>query len=77
MSESIHLTSKEQEKITVMKFVLDGKMTNTQAATMLKLSLRQVKRLKKKVREQGVSAVIHQLKGKTGNHHLKLSLKEI
>lgn len=76
MPHSTQLTSKEQERFSVLNSLLKGKITNTKAATMLRLSLRQVKRLKKKVREKGASAVVHQLKGGGGNHHIDLSLKE-
>jgi transposase len=69
------LTPQEQERLDVVNLLLKGEMTNDQAATQLKLSIRQIKRLKKKVREEGVSAVVHQLKGKTGNHHLPREIK--
>lgn len=76
MPDCIQLTTKEQTRLDLINAVLGGKMTNSQAAAMLGLSLRQVKRLKKKVKEQGGHAVIHQLKGQAGNHHLAKSLKE-
>ncbi len=76
MPQSTQLTSKEQERFSVLNSLIKGKMTNAQAATVLKLSLRQVKRLKKKVREKGANAVVHQLKGGGGNHHIDLSIKE-
>lgn len=71
-----HFTLKEQEKLNTLNLCIQKKMTNAQAATMLRLSVRQVKRLKKRVREQGASAVIHQLKGRIGNHHHDLSTKQ-
>lgn len=76
MSNTAQLTVKEQEKSNIMQSLLNGTITNAQAATILKLSLRQIKRLKRKVREQGTQAVIHQLKGKPSNHHLDLAVKE-
>lgn len=68
-------TIKEQEKITVITALLQGKITNSQAATTLKLSLRQIKRLKKKVGEKGNEALVHQLKGKISNHHIDETIK--
>lgn len=76
MPQSTHLTSEEQEKFNVLNSLIKGEMTNAKAATMLKLSLRQVKRLKRGVREKGANAVIHQLKGRGGNNHIDLSIKE-
>lgn len=76
MQQLTHLTAKEQERFNVLNSLIKGKLTNAQAATVLRLSLRQVKRLKKKFREKGASAVVHQLKGGGGNHHIDLSIKE-
>lgn len=69
-------TTKEQEKITVITALLQGKITNGEAATTLKLSLRQIKRLKKAVREKGGEALIHQLKGRVSNHHIDEAIKD-
>ena len=76
MPQSTHLTAKEQEKFSVLNTLIKGEITNAQATTMLRLSLRQVKRLKKKMKEKGINAVIHQLKGRGGNNHIDLSIKE-
>lgn len=73
---STRLTQREQEKLTVITDTLSGKITKAQAATMLGISARQVKRLKSKIREQGAVAVIHQLKGKQSNHHIEATIKE-
>lgn len=69
-------TQKEQEKLAIIQGTLTGKLTNEQAAIMLGISIRQIKRLKKKVREEGTLAVVHGLKGKQSNHHIDLSIKE-
>ncbi len=69
-------TQKEQEKLAIIQGTLMGKLTNERAAIMLGISTRQIKRLKKKVREEGEEAVVHRLKGKQSNHHIDLSIKE-
>lgn len=73
---STKLTQKEQERLSVITDTLSGKITKAQAATILGISTRQVKRLKSKVRENGATAVIHQLKGKVSNHHIADFIKE-
>jgi hypothetical protein len=73
---AVSLTSKEQEKLTVITDCLDGRITKAQAAVILGISTRQVKRLKSKIRKYGALAVIHQLKGKQSNHHIDESVKE-
>jgi transposase len=72
----IKLTNREEEKLTVINDCLSGKITKAQAATMLGISTRQIKRLKNKVREQGAEGVIHHLKGKQGNHHIEQAIKD-
>lgn len=74
MSE--YLTPQEQERLVIIKDTLTGKTTNAKAAIMLGISTRQIKRLKKKVREEGTIGIIHRLKGKQSNHHIDLSIKE-
>lgn len=61
--------------MTIITALFQGKITNGQAATTLKLSLRQIKRLKKKVREQGTKALVHQLKGRASNNHFNEVIK--
>lgn len=70
------LTQREQERLAIISSTLSGTRTNDQAAKMLGISTRQIKRLKKKVRAEGAIAVIHQLKGRPSNHHLEPSIKE-
>lgn len=69
-------TQKEQVKCTVINQVLKGEITNGKAAVILGISSRQVKRLKKKVREEGEHGVIHKLKGEGSNHRIDPSLKQ-
>jgi hypothetical protein len=73
---SIRLTQKEQEKFAIITDALSGKITKAQAAVMLGISTRQIKRLKGQIREHGSVAVIHKLKGKESNHHIQKDIKE-
>lgn len=70
------LSQKEQEKLDIIKKALCGELSNGQAAAMLHVSSRQIKRLKKKVQEEGPEGVVHKLKGKKSNHHLDPDVKE-
>lgn len=71
MATEPRLTKREEEKLAVINDCLSGKITKAQAATILGISTRQVKRLKSSVREEGVLAIIHKLKGKQSNHHIE------
>lgn len=59
MATGSDLTKREQEKLAVINDCLSGSITKAQAATMLGISPRQIKRLKSKVRENGAEAIIH------------------
>lgn len=76
MAAKPHLTKREQEKLAVITDALSGKITKAQAAIILGISTRQVKRLKSKVRESGALAVVHKLKGKQSNHQIDQIIKE-
>lgn len=68
-------TSEEQDKFTIITDTLKGRITNDQAAKILHISSRQVKRLKKNVRLHGAQAVVHRLKGRQSNNHIEESIK--
>lgn len=73
---SAQFTQKETEKLQIINQAIAGTITNGKAAVMLGISIRQIKRLKKKVRVDGSTAVVHKLKGKQGNHHIDPTVKE-
>lgn len=70
------INQREQAKLDVIVRALSGQITNAQASRMVGMSVRQIQRLKTKVREQGEKAVIHKLKGRTSNHHIDQYIKE-
>lgn len=69
-------TTRDQGKLSVIEKAITGEITNELAAIQLQLSVRQVKRLKKKVREEGKTGIVHKLKGKQSNHHIASLVKE-
>ena len=70
------LNAAEREKLRVIRQVSEGKLNNNQAAKLLKLSIRQIQRLKVRVRKEGEKALIHGLKNQTGNHKISFEQKE-
>ncbi len=76
MSDQRSLSSKEQQKLAILTKTIQKEFSNQQAAILLGLSLRQIKRLKKAIRLTGGNAVVHHLKGKPSNHQLEKSVKE-
>lgn len=69
------LTEKEQSKFDVITASIERRITNKQAAIRLKLTVRQLQRLKVAVKTSGTAAVVHKLKGKSSNHRIDLGTK--
>ena len=64
------MTNREINRHSIIKKLLDKEINGTTAADLLKLSVRQTKRLKTKVRESGPKALIHASSGKPGNRRM-------
>ena len=62
------MTKKDLKKYTVIQDCINGIYTVPQAASLLKLSDRQIQRLKKEVKENGPQGVIHKSRGKKSNN---------
>ncbi len=58
--ETITLTNAEMKKVLVVEKVLDGLMTNVEAAALLEITPRQVNRLKKKYMQEDDLILWHQ-----------------
>lgn len=64
------MTIKELNRHGIVKKLLDREINGTNAAELLNLSVRQVRRLKGKVKELGPKALIHASRGKPGNRRM-------
>lgn len=71
------MTQTQLNRFKVISLVIEGKATVAEAAEDLKLSERQVKRLKKGVKEQGPEFLIHSNTGRKPSHAVSEELKEI
>lgn len=74
MEKLIIMTSKEAKRYDIIKNLMNDKIDGTQAAKQLNLSIRQTKRIKAKVKKNGIKGVIHGNRGKTSNN--KIDQKE-
>jgi transposase len=59
LREGVIFTMKDAKRYSVMEQVSRGAMTNCDAAAALNLSVRQIKRIKKKVGEKGLEGILH------------------
>lgn len=71
------MNRKEARRVYVMEQVKDGKMTVRQAAECLGLSERQVKRLKKGMKEKGVATLAHGNRGRTPKHAIHKDTRDL
>lgn len=66
----ISMSSRDIDRYEVIGRLIRKEIKQGKAAELLKLSVRQVKRLKKKVRRDGAQGLVHALRGKPGNRRL-------
>jgi transposase len=70
------MNTREELKAHVITCMLEGKMTVKEVSERLGLSERQVKRLKKRGKENGVTSVLHRNCGRQPKHTLSPEMKE-
>jgi hypothetical protein len=66
--DRIPMRQPERDILKVMHGVLRGERTQAEAARLLDLRVRQVRRLQRKLEHGGDPAIVHGLKGKPSNH---------
>jgi len=71
MEERLTMTTRELDRLKVIHQVLQHKLTWPQAATQLARSVRQIGRLCARVRTEGHKGIIHRLRDRPSNHHLR------
>jgi transposase len=74
--DRIPMSQRERDTLKVMAPVLQGKRTQAEAARLLGLSVRQVRRLQRKLQRDGDAALVHGLRGRPSNRRLKPELRQ-
>lgn len=72
----IKMSIKELKRLHVINKVIEKQMKQTQAATLLSISGRQVRRVVKRVKKEGEQGVIHKSRGTPSNRAYPVSLKQ-
>ena len=67
----ITMSAKEIDRLGVINNLIGKQIVASEAAKQLNLSVRQVKRLKKRVKKQGAAGLIHRGRGGAGNRKFK------
>jgi len=70
MKGYLTMSDKEVNRISIMEKVLKKELKQKKAAQILDLSLRQVKRLKKRYKRQGTAGMIHGNRGRMSNRKI-------
>lgn len=70
------MSKKEARKVTIIEELLAGRFTNTRAAELLDLSVRQVQRLKMEATANGVMSILHKNRGRKPANALEPKLAE-
>ena len=70
------MSQKEAQRLTVIGRVLQGELGQAQAAQMLGLSVRQIKRLCRRVRQQGAAGLISRRRGQPSHRRIAPQQRE-
>lgn len=71
----IMIRPKELKRLQIIRKVLDQQINQQEAAEILRLSDRQVRRIVKRVRAEGERGVLHRWRGKEGRHRIDQKIK--
>jgi hypothetical protein len=74
--ERIAMSQRERDRLKVMASVLSRKRTQVEAARLMGLTDRQVRRIQRKLEAGGDAAIIHQLRGRPSNHRICLKFRQ-
>jgi Helix-turn-helix domain len=65
--DRIAMSQGERDRLKVMTLVLEGRRTGPEAARLLKLCIRQVRRIRRRLEAKGDAGVVHCLRGRPSN----------
>ena len=71
MDELLTMSNQEITRLEIMQRLKDKRLIQKEAARMLGISIRQVKRLYRAYKAQGASGLVSQRRGKPSNHHME------
>ena len=69
------MSQRDRDVLKVMSLVLKGQRTQVEAARLLKLGVRQVRRIQHRLKSSGDGAVVHRLRGRPSNRRIDDAVK--
>jgi hypothetical protein len=76
VGDRIEMSQRERDRLKVLQSVRDRQRTQVEAARLLRLSVRQVRRLLRRLEGEGDTALVHGLRGKPSNRRLDPKLRQ-
>jgi hypothetical protein len=76
VQDRITMSQRERDRLGVLRGVVSGDRTQVEAARLLKLSDRQVRRLAGQLKSDGDGALVHGLRGQPSNHQHEESFRQ-
>ena len=73
--DRILMSQRDRDVLKVMSLVLKGQRTQVEAARLLKLGVRQVRRIQHRLKSSGDGAVVHRLRGRPSNRRIDDAVK--
>lgn len=73
--DRIPMSQRERDRLRVLHSVLEGQRSQGEAARLLRLSPRQVRRLLQRLQQGGDAALVHGLRGQPSNHRKDAKLR--
>lgn len=74
--DMITMSRKESRRLHIIHEVLEERITQKEAAALASLSERQIRRLIRRIREEGDEGLCHRSRGKASNRRISLKIKE-
>jgi len=73
--DRIAMSQRERDRLKVMASVLEDKRTQVAAARLLGLSVRQVRRIQRRLEHEGDAGIVHRLRGRNSNAQKSRTLR--
>jgi hypothetical protein len=73
--DRIARSQRERDLLKVMGPVLQGQRTQVEAARLANLSVRQIRRIERKLEKHGDASLVHGLRGKPSNHRFERAFR--
>ena len=76
LQDRIVMSQSDRDVLKTMAAVLQGKRSQAEAARLLGLTVRQVRRIQRRLEAEGDTGVVHRLCGRASNRRLPADLRE-